>query len=283
MEIKTNENLKNYCTFKIGGNADFIVFPSSASEIAEAVASADRYIALGAGSNVLFSDAGFRGTVIQLKKNFNKIRQIGETQIKAEAGATLADLADFALRASLTGAEFTSGIPGCVGGAVFMNAGAYDGEIKNICEEVTALNTSSLETVTLTELEFGYRESIIQKLGWIVLDATFKLQKGSRGEISAKQNDFNARRREKQPLEFPSAGSTFKRPKGYFAGKLIMDAGLAGAAVGGARVSEKHCGFVINAGGASAKDVTDLIEYIIRTVYDKYNVILTPEIKTLGE
>jgi UDP-N-acetylmuramate dehydrogenase len=190
-------------------------------------------------------------------------------------------LADFALSLSLTGAEFASGIPGCVGGAVFMNAGAYDGEIKNICSEVVALNPSNLEIVILKELEFGYRKSIVQELGYIVLEAIFTLKKGAGDEIAAKQNDFNARRREKQPLEFPSAGSTFKRPEGYFAGKLIMDAGLRGMRIGGAKISEKHCGFIINSGNASAKDVLDLIELAAKTVRDKHNVELIPEIRII--
>lgn len=280
-----NEEMKNYTTFKIGGPADVMIKPNSISEVQEAIRLCEEhkvpYYILGNGSNLLVADEGFRGVVIQLYHNLSEITVEGNS-ITAMAGALLAKVASTALNHSLTGFEFAHGIPGTIGGAIVMNAGAYDGEMKDVVKSCQVL-TKSGEILTLTKeaLELGYRTSIIPKEGYIVLSVTIALKEGDAEAIREKMKDFAGRRRDKQPLEKPSAGSTFKRPEGYFAGKLIMDSDLRGYQIGGARVSDKHCGFVVNEGNATCKDVEDLIAHVQKTVWDKFEVKLEPEVKRL--
>ena len=241
------------------------------------------YFILGNGSNLLVSDHGYRGVIIQLDRNLGEITVNG-TEIRAAAGALLSTIAATARRSSLSGFEFAGGIPGTLGGAVTMNAGAYGGEMKDVLKEVTVMNQDGeILTIPADKLELGYRTSIIKTAGYIVLEAVISLKKGNIEEITALSRKLSAQRIEKQPLEYPSAGSTFKRPEGYFAGKLIMDSNLRGYRVGGAQVSEKHCGFVINAGGATAEDVSILMKNVTDIVYEKFGVKLEPEVKFLGK
>lgn len=283
--IKFNEPMKKYTTFRIGGPVDLLVTPSSIEEVIHIIQICNTYnipfYVIGNGSNLLVDDAGFRGVIIQLGKNFAKIHVQGET-IVAEAGAVLAKVASAALEHGLTGLEFAHGIPGTIGGAVTMNAGAYDGVMKDVVVSSTVVDKQGkLMILTNEELELGYRTSRIQKEDFIVLSTTLSVALGDREQIEAKMKDFNSRRRDKQPLDKPSAGSTFKRPEGYFAGKLIMDAGLRGYKVGGAMISEKHCGFVISDGSATCADVIKLIEDVKKIVKEKFNVELEPEVKRL--
>lgn len=282
-----NELLSKHTTFRIGGPARYFLTPDSIEGIKKAVSickeqKIDFYV-IGNGSNLLVSDKGYGGVVIKIGENLRKIR-CEEDKIYATAGATLAGIAQVALRNSLTGFEFAAGIPGTLGGALVMNAGAYGGEMKQIVESAEVLdNEGNFIVLSNEELELGYRTSIIPKKGYIVLSAVIKLDyTENREAISARMSELAAQRREKQPLEYPSAGSTFKRPEGYFAGKLIMDAGLRGFTIGGAAVSEKHCGFVINKGGATADDVIRLMEHVKATVLEKFGVGLEPEVKLLG-
>lgn len=221
--------------------------------------------------------------IIQMDRNMGAVC-LEANEIRACAGALLSSIAAAARKASLTGFEFAGGIPGTLGGAVMMNAGAYGGEIKDVLKQVTIMTREGeIRTLPVEELEMGYRTSIIKKAGYIVLEAVISLEKGREEEIMAKTRELAEKRSEKQPLEYPSAGSTFKRPEGYFAGKLIMDSGLKGYRVGGAQVSEKHCGFVINTGGATAEDVKQLMDHVTRTVKEKFGVTLEPEVRFLGE
>lgn len=286
-QILTEEPMKKHTTFRIGGPADYLVLPQTAEEVAKIVAlckeQQEPWYIMGNGSNLLVSDEGVRGVVIQLLRNFNQI-QVEGTQIRMQAGAQNAAVARQALDASLAGFEFAAGIPGTIGGAVVMNAGAYGGEMKDILKEVTVLDQEGqIRTLPAEELELGYRTSIIARKGYLVLEAVIELKPGNAEDIKAVMDDLKEKRVTKQPLEYPSAGSTFKRPQGYFAGKLIMDAGLRGFTVGGAQISEKHCGFVINKGNATAKDVTDLMEETKKIVMEKFGVVLEPEVKRLGQ
>lgn len=286
-QILTEEPMKKHTTFRIGGPADYLVLPQTAEEIAKIVAlckeQQEPWYIMGNGSNLLVSDEGVRGVVIQLLRNFNQI-QVEGCQIRMQAGAQNAAIARQALDASLSGFEFAAGIPGTIGGAVVMNAGAYGGEMKDILKEVTVLDREGqIRTLPAEELELGYRTSIIARKDYLVLEAVIELKPGNAEEIKAAMDDLKEKRVTKQPLEYPSAGSTFKRPEGYFAGKLIMDAGLRGFTVGGAQISEKHCGFVINKGDATAKDVTDLMEETKKIVMEKFGVVLEPEVKRLGQ
>ena len=235
------------------------------------------------GSNLLVSDRGYRGAVIQLHRNFQKT-ELEKDVIRAQAGALLSAIAAAALKAGLTGMEFASGIPGTLGGAVVMNAGAYGGEIRDILTETLLMDREGrIFSLPGEQLEMGYRTSLVKQKGWVVLEAKLKLQPGDPAQIRSRMEELKRQRCEKQPLEYPSAGSTFKRPEGYFAGKLIMDAGLRGFTVGGAQVSEKHCGFVINRGNASAEDVRSLIFQVQDRVYRQFGVKLEPEVRFLGE
>ena len=281
------EPMSKHTTFRIGGPADLFVAPENTDEIKNLIAICKEeevpYFILGNGSNLLVSDKGYRGVIIQLYRSFGQIT-LKENEIHAQAGALLSGIAAMAREASLTGFEFAGGIPGTLGGAVVMNAGAYGGEMKDVLKEVTVL-TPEGEIVTLQagELQMGYRTSIIKEAGYIVLEAVISLKKGDQDEIKSRMQELAGMRSSKQPLSYPSAGSTFKRPEGYFAGKLIMDSGLRGYQVGGAQVSEKHCGFVINTGNATAKDVTTLMADVQRIVMEKFGVKLEPEVKFLGD
>ena len=277
--VFTEEAMSQHTTFKIGGPADYFLMPDKGEDVGRVIKICKEkeipYFILGNGSNLLVGDGGYRGAVIQIYRNMSSVTVEGN-EITAQAGALLSAVAAAAKNASLTGFEFAGGIPGTIGGAVVMNAGAYGGEMKDVLTEVTVMNAEGdIFTLPTEELELGYRTSIIKTAGYIVLEAKIRLKEGD--------PEVTIRRTTKQPLEYPSAGSTFKRPEGYFAGKLIMDSGLAGYQVGGAQVSEKHCGFVINAGGATARDVRTLMDNVRDIVYKKYGVTLEPEVKFLGE
>ena len=241
------------------------------------------YFVLGNGTNLLVSDRGYDGVIIQIGSKMSDI-QVEGNRLYVQAGALLSQAAKRAWEAGLTGMEFASGIPGSVGGGIVMNAGAYDGEMERIVERVTVLNEDGeLMELDHDTMEFGYRSSIIKNRPFIVVEAVLKLEPGDKAAIKAKMDDFAVRRREKQPLEFPSAGSTFKRPEGNFAGKLIMDSGLRGYRIGGAQVSEKHCGFVINTGNATSEDISELMTEIQERVKEKFGVRLEPEVVRLGD
>ncbi|MBA5850720.1 UDP-N-acetylmuramate dehydrogenase [Clostridium sp. cel8] len=284
--IMIDEPMKNHISFKVGGPADILVTPESSKEVLDIINMCkDKgvpYYIMGNGSNLLVKDGGIRGVVIKLSK-LNKIYAHGNKLI-AGSGAAIKDVSQVALDNNLTGIEFACGIPGSVGGAVAMNAGAYNGEISNIIESVRIIDDKSkIRDINLEQLELGYRMSSILKYGYTVLEVTFKLEPGDHEKIYNRIEDLNRRRREKQPLEYPSAGSTFKRPKGHFAAKLIQDSGLKGMSVGGAQVSEKHSGFIINKGNATAKDILDLIKKVQKTVKLRFNVDLYTEVRIIGE
>ena len=284
--VTEQEPMNKHTSFSIGGPADVFVQPATKEEIRSAVCCAKEsgvpFFVMGNGSNLLVSDEGFRGVIIQIGKNFQDI-SVQDTVVEVQAGALLSRTARTALNEELTGFEFAAGIPGSVGGAVAMNAGAYGGEIKDVLLDAEVL-TQDGEFLTLTgeELELSYRHSCIFEKGYVVLSARFKFSRGNAEEIRARMDELARARREKQPLEFPSAGSTFKRPEGYFAGKLIQDAGLKGYTVGGAQVSEKHSGFVINRGGATAEEVAFLIKQVQKKVMEQVNVMMQPEVRFLG-
>lgn len=285
--VFTEEAMSQHTTFKIGGPADYFLMPDKGEDVGRVIKICKEkeipYFILGNGSNLLVGDGGYRGAVIQIYRNMSSVTVEGN-EITAQAGALLSAVAAAAKNASLTGFEFAGGIPGTIGGAVVMNAGAYGGEMKDVLTEVTVMNAEGdIFTLPTEELELGYRTSIIKTAGYIVLEAKIRLKEGDPEVIRETMKDLTIRRTTKQPLEYPSAGSTFKRPEGYFAGKLIMDSGLAGYQVGGAQVSEKHCGFVINAGDATARDVRTLMDNVRDIVYKKYGVTLQPEVKFLGE
>lgn len=286
-QVFVDEPMNRHTTFRIGGPADFFVVPETPEKLAAVVDYCRKqqvpFYILGNGSNLLVGDKGYRGVIIQVYKNMNEVQVIGE-EIHAQAGAMLSVIAKQALANSLTGFEFASGIPGTLGGAVMMNAGAYGGEMKDIVKEVTVLTTDGeMVTIPGNEMEFGYRTSVVEKKAYIVLGAVLKLEQGDQEAIRQRMEELKEQRTSKQPLDLPSAGSTFKRPEGYFAGKLIMDAGLRGFSVGGAQVSEKHCGFVVNKGGATAADVRELMKQVNEKVQSQFGVSLEPEVKMLGE
>lgn len=285
--VKLQEPMSKHTTFRIGGPADFYLCPHSTKEVQQTVQICKEenlpYFILGNGSNLLVSDKGYRGVIIQLWKNFSDI-SVKDCCITAKAGALLSKVAAEALEEGLTGMEFASGIPGTIGGAVFMNAGAYGGEMKDIIKEVKVLDDQGeVRVLSNEEMKLGYRTSIVKEKGYTVLSAVLQLKKGDVSVIRETMEDLKNRRTSKQPLDMPSAGSTFKRPEGYFAGKLIMDSGLRGFSMGGAQVSEKHCGFVVNKGGATAEDVTALIREVQRRVKEKFGVELETEVRFLGE
>ncbi len=285
INVYTNESMKKHTTFRIGGNADYFLIPENTSELQSAIkicrANNIPYFILGNGSNILVSDKGIEGAVISTEK-LNTI-EVYEDTIYAQAGAKLSKTASIAAENSLSGFETLSGIPGTVGGAVFMNAGAYGGEIKDVALEVYAIDENGNEkTFSNSECNFGYRSSVFSSGEYIITGAKFRLRTKDKDEITAQMRDYAERRRDRQPLSFPSAGSTFKRPEGYFAGKLIQDSGLRGFAIGGAAVSEKHCGFVVNTGNATCSDVVNLIDYIKKCVYEKFGVMLHEEVRIIG-
>lgn len=285
--VLAREPMSRHTTFRIGGPADYFTIPGSPEEIkglteicrSEGVP----YYILGNGSNLLVGDKGYRGVIIQIYKNMSAIRVENE-RIYAQAGALLSKIAAEALANGLKGFEFASGIPGTLGGAVMMNAGAYGGEMKMVLESAVALTqTGEVVSLNLEELELGYRTSIIAKNSYVVLEAVLKLEAGDQDRIRANMEELKEKRVTKQPLEYPSAGSTFKRPEGHFAGKLIEDAGLRGFQVGNAQVSEKHCGFVINRGCATAAEILSLMEQVADRVEAQSGVRLEPEVKRIGE
>lgn len=282
-----NADMRKHTTFKTGGPADLLVEPKNITEMQKLMKYISKeaipYLVLGRGSNLLVSDQGIREVVIKIGQNLSQCVVHNET-LEIEAGAALIDLAKEAQKYSLSGLEFASGIPGTVGGAVFMNAGAYDDEIKDILEEVLVLTASGdLLIRKKEELELGYRSSIMQKNGEIILKASFKLQKGNQEAIEHRMNELKQKREKSQPLELPSAGSVFKRPLGHYTGKLIQDANLKGYQIGGAQVSQKHAGFIVNTGQATSSDVLNLIKHIQREVKNLFGVELETEIRTIGE
>ena len=285
--VLVDEPMRRHTTFRIGGPADYLIRPETEEVLRKILALCAEeklpYFILGNGSNLLVSDQGYRGVIIQIYKNFQQCVTEGNV-IRAGAGILLSRLSAAAGEAGLTGLEFASGIPGTLGGAVFMNAGAYGGEMKDILSWADVLDEErKLRRLSAEELELGYRTSRVKKEGWIVTGAELKLKFGDPEKIREKIEELKAARTSKQPLEYPSAGSTFKRPEGYFAGKLIMDAGLRGFRVGGAQVSEKPCGFVINTGNATAADVRELMRQVQEKVWEKYQVRLEPEVRFLGD
>lgn len=281
------ESMKKHTSFRIGGPADCMVNITGEEALCKVTEycrkEAVPYFILGNGTNLLVSDLGFRGVVLKVQKGFQEANVEGE-RIVADAGVLLSSLGRLAAEHSLTGLEFASGIPGTLGGALVMNAGAYGGELKDVLEEVKILKPGKgIETVPVSDMNMGYRTSILKHTDWIAAGAVIRLEKGRIEEIEGEMERLKNERIAKQPLDIPSAGSTFKRPEGYFAGKLIMDAGLRGFSVGGAAVSEKHCGFVVNKGGATALDVKMLIREIVRRVEENAGVRLTPEVRFLGD
>ena len=285
--ILLDEPMSRHTTFRVGGPADFFVTPKAKEEVRDVIRICKEagmpYYIIGNGSNLLVSDAGYRGVIVQIYKEMNEVKVEGDL-VKAQAGALLSGIAAKALGAELSGFEFASGIPGTIGGACVMNAGAYGGEMKDVLESVTVL-TGEGKIIELgrNELELGYRTSVIAKKGYIVLGAVLKLERGDGEKIKTYMDELKEKRVTKQPLEYPSAGSTFKRPEGYFAGKLIEDAGLRGFQVGGAQVSEKHCGFVINRDHAAAADIMELMRQVQIRVKENSGVDLEPEVKRLGD
>lgn len=285
--VHKEELLSRHTSFRIGGPADCFVNVGSIEEMQKCVALLKQenvpFFILGNGSNLLVHDDGYRGVVLEMTERMQDI-QIDGQQIVAQAGASLIRVAKEAEKNSLTGLEFASGIPGSIGGAVMMNAGAYGGEMKDVLVNATVLNieTGEIEVLPVDALELGYRTSVIATGKYVVLESTMKLQVGDATEISNRVAELAASRREKQPLQYPSAGSTFKRPEGYFAGKLISDAGLKGYTIGGAQISEKHAGFVINIGDATAADVIALTDAVSAKVQELYGVALELEVKKLG-
>ena len=286
--FRLDEPMKLHTTFKIGGPADCLIFPASMEETEKVLALVNEYklplTILGNGSNVLVQDKGIRGVVVKFARPMAKIRHEG-TRIIAGAGALLKDVSEAAAQSSLTGLEFACGIPGSIGGAIFMNAGAYDGEMKNVADTVRTVDREGrIHTYSRDELDLGYRHSRFQDNGEAIVEVELYLEPGDSKAIRAKMDDFTQRRESKQPLEMPSAGSTFKRPKGYFAGTLIQETGLKGLQVGGAQVSTKHAGFVVNAtGNATAADVRGLIHEVQQRVYEKHGVMLHPEVRIIGD
>ena len=283
----TEEPMSRHTTFRTGGPAAFYVEPSEAEELQKVLDICKKeqlpHSIIGNGSNLLVGDLGYRGVVISFGKPFGQIT-VEEDTIRVGAGALLSSVARQALAASLTGFEFAAGIPGTIGGAVVMNAGAYGGEMCQVLKEVTVLTAKGeIKTLPVSEVKLGYRTSCIKEKDYIVLEAVLKLQPGSAEEIRSVMEDLAAKRREKQPLEYPSAGSTFKRPAGHFAGKLIQDAGLRGFTVGGAQVSEKHCGFVINRDHATSSDILSLCEQVQAKVKEQFGVDLELEVKLFGD
>ena len=285
--VLTDEPMCNHTTFKIGGKADVFVSIINEHEILRLLdllrSRQIPFFILGNGSNILVSDEGYRGVIIEIGSAYSGVRMLDDIVI-AKAGTTMARLSHFAMENDLTGLEFASGIPGTVGGGIVMNAGAYGGEMRQITYRVKAV-TPSGEVIYLSnaDMEFEYRNSKAKREGYIILQAEFRLHRGEKSVIEGIMRDLAKKRRDKQPLEYPSAGSTFKRPQGYYAGKLIADAGLKGLSVGGAQVSEKHAGFLINTGSATAADMYELINQVRTKVKEAYSVVLEPEVIFLGE
>lgn len=285
--VKCDEDLSKHVTFRLGGKADLFAEPANEKELLSVLSLADEcgvpHYILGKGSNLLVPDEGYRGLIVHLGENFSGIELVDDTTVKCLAGTDLVKVCLFALEHSLTGLEFAYGIPGSAGGAAYMNAGAYGGEMKDVLTSCTHID-SNLKSGEFSgeQLDLSYRHSAYSGGDFVITSLTLKLSTGDKAQIKAKMDDLMSRRKSKQPLEYPSAGSTFKRPEGYFAGKLIQDSGLKGFSVGGAQVSEKHSGFVINKGGATCKDVLTLCDIVSKTVMEKFSVTLEREVKILG-
>ena len=282
-----DEPMKAHTTFRIGGNADCFISARSIDEVKNVLAYAKEndipLLVMGNGSNMLISDKGIRGIVLRVSKEMNECTIDGCT-VTAQAGILLSSLASKIQKAGLSGFEPLSGIPGTLGGGIYMNAGAYDGELKNLIKDVTFITRDGkIFTLPVHELDFGYRHSIFEDNGAVILSATLVLEKGNPDEIKARMSDYTQRRNDKQPINMPSAGSAFKRPQGYFAGKLIQDSNLKGYSIGGAQISEKHSGFIVNTGDATASDVLSLIAHVQDTVMKNFGVHLEPEIRLIGE
>ena len=291
--VRRDEPMNVHTTFRIGGEADFFITPRTEEQILDVVTFLKKtdilYMVVGNGSNLLVNDTGFRGVIVELGDLFSGYEIVntegsGAVLVTAKAGMKLTRLGNELASKGIGGFEFATGIPGCIGGAVRMNAGAYGGEFSDIVVSVRVIDNDGLiRELSASELKYAYRTSIVARQDMIVLEARLKLFMGNPEEIRERIKELARKRRQKQPLEYPSAGSTFKRPEGYFAGKLIMDSGLAGYAVGGACVSTKHCGFVINKNNATANDIRKLMNNIDSIVYEKYGVHLEPEVRMLGE
>lgn len=285
--ILFDEPMNRHTTFRVGGNAKCLIKITNKEELIKLIPylqiTDQDFFILGNGSNMLVGDKGYKGIIVKLDSEMGRVQVEGE-RLRTSSGALLSKAAATARDYELSGIEFASGIPGTVGGGIVMNAGAFDGEMKQIVETVEVMNNSG-EVLVLDNdtMEFGYRTSVIKNRPFIILEVVFKLQKGNREDITNKMDELARKRREKQPLEYASAGSTFKRPEGYFAGKLIMDAGLRGFSIGGAKVSEKHCGFIVNTGNATAADVREVIEEVQERIKDKFGVTLEQEVIYLGE
>lgn len=284
-DITVDSPMSEHIYFRVGGPADILVTPVNEEQVVNTLKLCREYnvpyFILGNGSNILVKDGGISGVVIKFNK-LNKITTEGNC-VTAQSGALLKDVSKAALENNLRGFEFACGIPGSIGGAVFMNAGAYDGEMAHVIKSARVIDENcNIKNLTKEELELGYRSSIVMKKGYVVIEATVELESGEYASIKDKIDDLTNKRESKQPLEYPSAGSTFKRPEGYFAGKLIQDSGLKGFSIGGAAVSEKHSVFVINKGGATAKDVLDVIAHVQKTVKENFDVELHTEVRIIG-
>ncbi|MCL2386110.1 MAG: UDP-N-acetylmuramate dehydrogenase [Defluviitaleaceae bacterium] len=285
VDFLTDEPMSRHTSFKIGGPADILAMPKTSDELIKIWNTCKSQnipiTILGDGANVLVADTGIRGVVVFTNK-MNDMEILEGEKIRAQSGARLSALAEKACKSTLAGLAFASGIPGTVGGAIYMNAGAYGHDIKDFCESVTLFANGEVVTKTNAEMQFGYRKSLAQTGEMLILDATFQLSQGDTDQIREEMKDLNARRRKTQPLEYHSAGSFFKRPEGHFAGKLIQDSGLKGFAVNDAQVSEKHAGFVVNKGSATAADVLALMQHVQQKVYNDFKVHLEPEVRILG-
>lgn len=297
MDFNINENLgeffydepmRNHTSFCLGGPAKLLIKPKDEEALIEILREIKKnnynFYILGNCTNIIVKDKGFDGIIIKLKNKLKDLKKVSDTEIYAGAGVSLKKVSEFAMENSLTGLEFAHGIPGSLGGGVVMNAGAYDGEMKNVIKSVRLLDENfKVIEVSCQDMNFSYRHSLVQERDLIVLGATFSLSPGNKDDIREKYEEFDKRRAEKQPLDLPSAGSTFKRPSGYFAGKLIDDSGLRGFTHNGAGISEKHCGFVVNKNNATAKDVLETIEIVQKVVHDKFGVNLEREVKIIGD
>ncbi len=286
-DVKESEPMKYHTTFKIGGAADFFLTPDTKLQIEDTIKLCKEknipYFVLGNGSNLLVSDKGIEGVVINIAESFS-YANISGTKVVAGAGILLSRLSKILLSSELTGFECASGIPGTLGGAIYMNAGAYGFEMKDVVTSVTYIDENGeIKTACSKELDFGYRKSMFSKRNCVILEIEMEFDTGKKSEILSKINEYTQKRNEKQPVNLPSAGSVFKRPEGYFAGSLIENAGLKGYKIGGAEVSSKHAGFIVNTQNATACDVLDLINHIIKTVEEKFGVRLEPEIKLIGK
>lgn len=285
-QLLRDEPMSSHTTFRVGGPADWMYFPKNAEQLCSALDAAKTCgipaMVMGNGSNMLVRDGGIRGLVIVLGERFSEV-QVQDEVLTAQAGASMARVAAVAQAAGLSGLEFVSGIPGTLGGGCAMNAGAYGGQLSDVLLDAQVLLDGQIRTLTREEMQMGYRTTLPLREGGVVLSARFQLTRGDGAEILARMKELNARRRDKQPLHLPSAGSTFKRPEGHFAGALIEQAGLKGTTVGGAQVSEKHAGFIVNVGGATAEDVVALIGHVQSEVFRIFGVRLEPEVRIVGE